>query len=562
MLSSLTIKDFAIIDRVTLELGPGLTVITGETGAGKSILIEALNLVLGGRASVEVIRTGADAATVEALFDLAEAPEVQARLTAAGLETAAQLVVRRVLSRSGRHRVFLNDSLVTLATLADVVGTLVDISGQHEHYSLLRPDFHLDLLDRMGGLGPMRQTVAAAHEVLAAIDAELEALREAAQKRGEREGYLLFQHQELEAARLDAPDEEDTLEQERRLLRNAEKLRSTARMAEEALYAGDGAATEGLGRAARAIRELAALDPTLEPVANELETAAALAEDSARTLAAYARRVHADPQRLEEIEERLALFAKLRRKHGATLTEIIARREAIAGELARLRGAEEVATELEAAREKAATKLAAAARALTDARRKAAGVLCKAIQIELADLGMGRAVLEMRLEPLAGGAGVKADGLHISARGAEKGEFLMSANPGEAPGALSRIASGGELSRFMLAVKQVIAARDPVETYIFDEVDAGVGGPTAEAIGRKLAAVSASRQALCITHLPQIAAFGRTHLHVEKQVEDGRTVSQVRLLEGEERVHEIARMLGGTKMGEATLKLAREMLAG
>lgn len=562
MLSSLTIKDFAIIDRVTLELGPGLTVITGETGAGKSILIDALNLVLGGRASTEVIRTGADAATVEALFDLADSPEVQARLTAAGLEAAEQLVVRRVLSRSGRHRVYLNDSLVTLSTLGEVAGSLVDISGQHEHYSLLKPDFHLELLDRMGQLGPQRQAVAGAYEVLSGIDAELEKLREAALKRGEREGYLQFQYQELEAAKLTDPDEEDTLEQERRLLRNAEKLRQTASQAEDALYAGEGAATEGLSRAARAIRELAALDPSLEPVATDLETAAALAEDSARTLSAYARRVHADPDRLESIEERLAEFARLRRKHGATLAEVIARRDAIAAELSMLRNAEETATELQAARERAATKLAAAARALSDARRKAAGVLCKAIQAELADLGMGRAVLDVRLEPLTGGAGLKAEALHVSARGAERVEFLMSANPGEAPGPLSRIASGGELSRFMLAVKRVIAARDPVGTYIFDEVDSGVGGPTAEAIGRKLAAVSESRQALCITHLPQIAAFGQAHLHVEKHVEDGRTVSHVRALEGEARVHEIARMLGGTKLGEATLELAREMLAG
>jgi len=566
MLSSLTIKDFAIIDRVTLELGPGLTVITGETGAGKSILIDALNLVLGGRASTEVIRTGADSATVEALFDLdaATSQELRTRLSAAGVddaETAAQLVVRRVVSRSGRHRVYLNDALVTLSTLAEVASGLVDISGQHEHYSLLRPEFHLELLDRMGVLAGERGAVAVAHGVVADLDDRLARLREAAQKRGEREGYLSFQLQELTAANLKDPAEEDVLEQERIVLRNAEKLRGTARQAENALYAGDGAATEGLARAARAIRDLAAIDASLGPVADDLETASALAEDSARALSAYARRVHADPERLEQIEERLALFGKLRRKHGATLTEIIARREAIAAELALFSGAEESAAQLEAAREKAAAALAQAARTLTEARRKAAVSLCRAISAELADLGMGRAVLEVRLTPLGAGAGVRADALNVSARGAEKVEFLMSANPGEAPGALSRIASGGELSRFMLAVKRVIAARDPVGTYVFDEVDSGVGGPTAEAIGRKLGEVSAERQALCITHLPQIAAFGRTHLHVEKHVEDGRTVSKVRLLEGDERVQEIARMLGGTKVGEATLRLAREMLA-
>ena len=562
MLLNLTIKDFAIIDRTSIELGPGLTVITGETGAGKSILINALNLVLGGRASTEVVRAGADAATVEALFDLTDAPDVRAHLTEAGLDAGEQLLVRRVVSRSGRHRIFLNDAQVTAATLAEVTSGLVDISGQHEHYSLLRPDFHLELLDRMGGLSAERQGVATAHRALRELDDRLVALREAAQRRGEHEAYLQFQLQELVAAALKDPDEEQTLELECKRLRNAERLRTQARQAEDDLYAGDGAATEHLARAARAIRELAEFDAALAPVANDLETAAALAEDAARTLSAYARRVHADPERLETVEERLALFSKLRRKHGATLAEIMARRDQISGELATLRTAEETAAELEQERESLAKTLAHTARMLSEARRKAAAELCKAITAELADLGMGRTTLRVLQEPLTSGGGLRADGLVVSARGCEKVEIQISANPGEAPGSLSRIASGGELSRFMLAVKRVIATRDPVGTYVFDEVDAGVGGPTAEAIGRKLREVSASRQALCITHLPQIAAFGAAHLHVSKRIEGERTVSQVEPLEGEARVEELARMLGGTRIGEATYKLAREMLAG
>jgi len=561
MLSSLTIRDFAIIDRVTLELGPGLTVITGETGAGKSILISALNLVLGGRATTDVIRAGADAATVEAVFDPGDAPELAARLAEAGVTLDGPLIVRRVLARNGRHRVYLNDTAVTLGTLAQVAGGLVDISGQHEHYSLLRTEFHLDLLDRMAGLGGLRAEVAAAYEVQAEVEAALTALLEAQRQKGERLEVLRFQRQELAAAELKDPLEDDALENERKLLRNAEKLRTTSKHAEAALYADDGAAVERLGRAARSIRELAEVDPTLAPVAQDLDTAAALAEEAARTLGAYARRVHADPERLESVEARLALLSKLRRKYGATLAEVIARRDALEAELSTLENADEAIAQLEKARERAATATAKVARKLTKARREAGEKLSGAIQGELADLGMGRAVIQVRVEPLGRGAGLEADDLHVTARGADKVEILLSANPGEPPQSLAKIASGGELSRFMLAVKRVIADRDSVGTYIFDEVDTGVGGPTAEAIGRKLRSVSAQRQALCITHLPQIAAMGDAHLRVEKRIEGDRTFSQVVTLEDDARTEELARMVGGATVTETTRALARELLS-
>ena len=561
MLSSLTIRDFAIIDRVTLELGPGLTVITGETGAGKSILISALNLVLGGRATTDVIRAGAEAATVEAVFDPGEAPELAARLADAGVALDGPLIVRRVLARNGRHRVYLNDTAVTLGTLAQVAGGLVDISGQHEHYSLLRIEFHLDLLDRMAGLGGLRAEVAAAYEAQAEVEAALTALLEAQRQKGERLEVLRFQRQELTAAELKDPLEDDALEGERKLLRNAEKLRTMSKHAESALYADDGAAVERLGRAARSIRELAEVDPTLAPVAQDLDTAAALAEEAARTLGAYARRVHADPERLEAVEARLALLSKLRRKYGATLAEVIARRDALEAELSTLENADEAIAQLEKARARAATATAKVARKLTKARREAGDKLSGAIQGELADLGMGRAVIQVRVEPLGRGAGLEADDLHVTARGADKVEILLSANPGEPPQSLAKIASGGELSRFMLAVKRVIADRDSVGTYIFDEVDTGVGGPTAEAIGRKLRSVSAQRQALCITHLPQIAAMGDAHLRVEKRIEGDRTFSQVVTLEDDARTEELARMVGGATVTETTRALARELLS-
>ena len=561
MLSSLTIRDFAIIDRVTLELGPGLTVITGETGAGKSILISALNLVLGGRATTDVIRAGAEAATVEAVFDPGEAPELTARLADAGVALDGPLIVRRVLARNGRHRVYLNDTAVTLGTLAQVAGGLVDISGQHEHYSLLRTEFHLDLLDRMAGLGGLRAEVAAAYEAQAEVEAALTALLEAQRQKGERLEVLRFQRQELTTAELKDPLEDDALEGERKLLRNAEKLRTMSKHAESALYADDGAAVERLGRAARSIRELAEVDPTLAPVAQDLDTAAALAEEAARTLGAYARRVQADPERLEAVEARLALLSKLRRKYGATLAEVIARRDTLEAELSTLENADEAIAQLEKARARAATATAKVARKLTKARREAGEKLSGAIQGELADLGMGRAVIQVRVEPLGRGAGLEADDLHVTAQGADKVEILLSANPGEPPQSLAKIASGGELSRFMLAVKRVIADRDSVGTYIFDEVDTGVGGPTAEAIGRKLRSVSAQRQALCITHLPQIAAMGDAHLRVEKRIEGDRTFSQVVTLEDDARTEELARMVGGATVTETTRALARELLS-
>jgi DNA repair protein RecN (Recombination protein N) len=556
MLQALSIRDFAIIDRVDLELGPGLTVITGETGAGKSILINALKLVLGGRASTDVVRTGADAAEVEALFDLVDAPDVRARLPELGLEDADELIVRRVLATSGRHRVYVNGVMATVQMLAQLTAGLVDISGQHEHYSLLRADVHVDLLDRVAGI--QREAVVAAYQHLADVDARLDEVRAGQRSRAEREDFLRFQLQELDGAELDDPNEEDALGQERHLLRNTEKVREAAEGAVALLDTDEGAAVERLSKALRYAETLADFDPSLKSIVDDLTQAQALAEDAGRALGRYARHVEADPARLEEVETRLALFARLRRKYGATLAEVIARRDAVRAELAELGGLDDSLEQLEKARGEAGAALVAAAAKLTKARREGARRFTDAVCGELRDLGMGGATLEVRFEPLT--AGLRVGDAFYGARGAEKVEFLLSANPGEVPQPLQRIASGGELSRFMLAVKRVIAERDPVATYVFDEVDTGVGGPTAEAIGRKLEAVSVKRQAVCITHLPQIAAFGQRHLHVHKRVDGDRTRSEVRALSADDRVEELARMLGGARITEAMRANARELL--
>ncbi len=557
MLAALSIRDFAIIDRVELDFGPGLTVITGETGAGKSILIDALNLVLGGRARAEVIRAGCDFAEVEALFELGQGP-ARERLIDAGIEAGEQLVVRRRIARSGRHRVYLNGTLATVQMLGTVARGLVDISGQHEHYSLLRPDFHLQLIDRIGGLGALREQVQAAHRAVSTLDARVAELRARERDRAQREDFLRYQLQELEEARLEDPAEEEALEQERRRLRNVERLRGSAREAEQALYGAKGAAVERLARAAAAVERLAELEPSLQEWVAELNSAHAIAEEAARTLGDYARNLSAEPHRLAEIEDRLGLFSRLRRKHGASLAEVIERMQAMQAEVEELAGAEGALEALGEERVAAGAALLGLADKLSAARRACGEELAGQVCAELKDLGMGGARLEVAVDPVA--SGVEVEGRRFGPRGGDRVELRLSANPGEPPQPLNRIASGGELSRFMLAVKRIIAEGDPVPTYIFDEVDAGVGGPTAEAIGLKLKQVSASRQAVCITHLPQIAALAGHHLHVSKRVVEDRTVSEVERLSAPRRVEELARMLGGARVTKKTRAHAEEML--
>ncbi len=558
MLLALTIRDFAIIDALELELGAGLTVITGETGAGKSILINALGLVLGGRARTEIVRTGRDSASVEALFDLRQSPIVKSRLVDAGLEAGDELVVRRVVAVNGRHRVYLNGALATVNMLGQITRDLVDISGQHAHYSLLRSETHLELLDRIGVLGAQREKVAAQHQEVAALDARIEEVRRRNHDRVERGEFLRFQLQTLQEAELDDPEEEDTLDREAARLDNAERLRSAASTIESVLYDQSGAAAESIGIALSELQTLVALEPGLGQTLEDLQSALAIVEDTARTAGDYGRQLSSDPNRLEEIQQRLGLFANLRRKFGTSLAEVIEHQRSLEAELAALDGADSDQESLLATREAAAERLRVEADVLTAARRAASGDFVEAVTGELSDLSMSGAKLTVDLRPLSGG--VEVPGGFVGPRGADRLELLFSANPGEAPQALNRIASGGELSRFMLAVKRVIAARDPVSTYIFDEVDSGVGGPTAEAIGRKLQQVGADRQAICITHLAQIAAMGRHHFRVEKTVENDRTCSTINALDEDGRVAELARMMGGATITDATRAHAQELL--
>ena len=560
MLTCLRVRHLAIIDQLEVELGPGLNVITGETGAGKSILIDALGLVLGERGRPELVRTGAKQAEVEASFDIASDPELALRLEASGIEAEGELIVRRVITSGGRSRAYANGALVTLGQLAEIAGGLVDISSQHEHHTLVDPASHLGYLDAFGKLEPLRQRVTEAHRALREADEALRGAREAIAERDERQDFLRFQVREIEE--LDPkPGEKEALEEERERLRHAEHLAKAAGGAEDALYAQDGALCEGLGRIATEVRGAARFDPKLLPMADALDTATAQVEEVARELGRYARGVTVDPERLAEVEERAHRLQKLLRKYGGDVEAILAHRAAVAGELESLAAAEERIEELESARGAALACAAKAARDLSAARRKIAADLGERISAELGSLGMGGARVVVDVAPLAEREGeLIVDGARLSETGIDHVELLIAPNKGEEVRPLRKIASGGELSRAMLAIKRVLAGVGRAGLYVFDEVDSGVGGAVAEVIGRKLVDVAAHHQVICITHLAQIAVYAERHYRVSKTVDGERTKSDIQALDKTERLEEIARMVGGLKITERTRATAAEML--
>jgi len=572
MLTCLRVRDFAIIDRLEVELGAGLNVVTGETGAGKSILVDALSLVLGARARPEVVRTGAESAEVEALFDLEGSPEIIARLEAAGIASAAEtdgelgeLVVRRVVQANGRTRAYVNGRLATASQLAEIAAGLADLSSQHEHHSLVDPATHLLYLDAFAQLEGERAQIAKAYEAYRDAQLALSGAAGAERGREEREDLLAFQIREI-AELAPEPGEKDTLRAEREVLRHAERLARTAGGAEDALYGADGAVSELLARVAHDIADLGHLDAKLVPLAEGLADARARIEDIAQELGRYARGVSGDPERLVEVDERLDRLARLERKYGGTVEAVLAHAERAREELDVLQHHEAHIAALEAARDAAQHEARVVARRLSERRREAAVALGRAITEELSSVGMGGGQVLIAVTPLEARSGgdarleLELDGARLSPTGVDRAELLIAPNRGEEPRPLRRIASGGELSRALLAIKRVLAGLRPAGLYVFDEVDAGVGGAVAEVIGRKLKDVARHHQVLCITHLPQIAVYADTHFRVSKEVIDERTRSAVTRLDASERREEIARMLGGLKITAKTRAAAAEML--
>jgi DNA repair protein RecN (Recombination protein N) len=547
MLELLRVRAFAIIEELEVHFAPGFNVLTGETGAGKSILVDALHLLLGGRAQADAVRTGAEEAEVQALIRPRDPAALDERLQSLGLPSAGQeLVLRRTVQREGRSRAWVNGALATAAQLQSATRGLLDISGQHEHVGLLDAALHLDLLDAHAQLGDLRKSFADSFAALAEAERSRAQLDSDESQRAQRADWLKFQLDELVKAD-PSPGEDEKLGGERRVLASAEKLRGFAEECVEIL------GEANAGKAAKRAEEMAAIDPSLTAVAKAVRSAAAELDEAHRELSRYAQRAGGDPQRLSEIDERLELLRRLARKHGGTLEAALQKKEQMQKELDALSHHDEALARRTAEVQRLASQARALAEQLSKKRHAAATGFGKAVAEQLADLGM-RSELSVRFTPATDGA---IEG--IGPRGLETAELLLSPNPGEELRPLARIASGGELSRVLLAVKRVLAESDPVDAYLFDEVDAGIGGATADAVGRALSAVAKRRQVICITHLPQIAVFAQRHLTVEKEVIKGRTHSKVAPVDGEDRVRELARLLSG-KTTEVALEHARELL--
>jgi DNA repair protein RecN (Recombination protein N) len=552
MLRELRLKNFAVVESVTVAFTSGLNVLTGETGAGKSILVDAIVLVRGARAQSDVIRADAETATVEAVFAVDGAAAARAVLDEAGLtpDDNGEIVVRRELARSGRHRAFVNDSPVTVGLLERLGDVLVEVHGQHEHQRLLEPARQLELLDRFADAEDACARVGALHAKHRAARDEAEATRAAARDRAQRQDLLRFQVGELNAARLQI-GETEALRAELRRLQHAERF--TAGLAEAAALLDDApqSASERLARAARIVQELGRLDPGIAAPGEPLEAARLQLEEALAAIRRLRDGIVAEPGRLDAIHERLDALSRLERKYGDGEEAMLRFRDEAAQALERIERHDEVVAEQERTLAQLEAELATAAAALSERRRAAADRLAGLVERALRGLGMERAVFEVALEPAP----------EVGPRGADRVELRLSTNPGEEVRALARVASGGELSRTMLALISVLARADRVPTLIFDEVDAGIGGRVASVVGQTLAAAAGhGRQVLCVTHLAPIAALAQHHLRVSKSVRGGRTKAAVTAVGAAERVEEIARMLGGASVTAAAREHARDLL--
>jgi DNA repair protein RecN (Recombination protein N) len=560
MLTTIRIENFALVEKLQIEFGKGLTIISGETGAGKSILMKAIGVVLGGRGRSEFVRADTDRATVEAHFELDRDSDVLKKLVDCGLQSGDELVIRRQITRAGRSTSYINGALVTAQMLTHLTAELVDISGQHAHYSLLRTDQHLSLLDRICQLESLSKGVEAGYAELAAVSARIDDLIQRRRDRSDREAFLQFQLTELREADLNDDEEEQSLEFEASRLRNLERIVDLTHTIASTLYTQSKSATDLVSRALKSLEELAEIDPQMSPVAQDISTCVVLIEESYRSISQYSDRLEGEPARLNEIEERLNQLGKLRKKYGITLADVISRRDELEAELTGLSSTEDQLAKELIVRDEKAKSLLHLAEQLSAARKAGGSRFVQSVEGELKDLGMSGARLELQFAEQT--SGLLCGHRHIGPKGLEQVELLMCTNEGERLAPLSKIASGGELSRIMLSVKRVMAQQDPVDVYVFDEVDAGVGGKTAEMIGQKLAKVAQFRQAICVTHLAQIAALGQHHYVVEKENCDGRTYSTVKQLSGEDRISEVARMLGGRTDSSSARTHALELIDG
>jgi DNA repair protein RecN (Recombination protein N) len=522
-------------------------------------------MILGDKASDDLIRTSAKEGMVEALFDTAGNEELGEKLRERGFEGRASMVMKRVISRGGKSRAFINGSLATLPLLSAIGEEFLNIYGQHEHQSLQRRERHIDILDEFGGLMEVRLVYQDRFRRLMQIKKELGELK-AHEERISRERELMtFQLGEIESAKLQ-PGEDQSLKEERGVLTNAEKLLEHSQGAEHILYSGESSVVEKLNEVLERVRELVRIDPSVSPSVQSLESAVYQVEDVALSLRSYGQKVDVNPERLEEVEARLDEINRLKRKYGPTMNDIFAFKKKVEGELMGMATSKDRAGELESEEMKLEEEILSLAKGLTEKRSTIARRLEGEVEKELADLGMGKTRFQVLIEGIDKGVAKEVHGdlrvgeFHLNAKGMDEVEFLISPNIGEALKPLSKIASGGELSRIMLAMKTILAEMGAGQTLIFDEVDAGIGGATAEVVGKRLRALSRRHQVLCVTHLPQIACFADTHHFVSKETKGGRTITRVQRLEGDGIADEIARMLGGVRITSRTRAHAREMI--
>ena len=563
MLQELAIRNFAIIDDLQIRFRNGLTILSGETGAGKSIIIQAVNLLLGSRASVGMIRTGAESAELEAVFRIGKNSPVAAAMSSQGYTPDDDLLIRRVISRNNRHRTYINGSLATVNVLNAIVENLASISGQHAHQILLKNERHLEILDQYGGLNSLRSKVNDLYSTIQPMIAELNRLIAIRDGRSEHIRLLAFQRDEILKSGI-TPGEDEQLEIEKQRLKHAEALHQAIYSSIEALYGMEGAAIERLADAEQCLEKARRIDPQLDNSAKKIAETALSVEDLTETLRSYVSTVKVDEAQLEMVEERLDTLIKLKHKYGGTLAAVVDHLETTEKELAKVENISENISALEIKINKQHHHLAESCRALSKKRALVARRLAREVESQLVSLRMDntRFKVELLTQPATPETPsyLTVDGNLATENGIDQAMFMVAPNVGEVLKPLNEIASGGELSRVVLALKVILAENDSVGTVVFDEVDAGIGGGTAEVVGRKLADLAKSHQVVCITHLPQIARFGNHHFRIDKEVTGGRTVTVIEPINREQRVREIARMLGGEKITRKTIAHAREML--
>ena len=554
MLNELSIKNFAIIDELHVCFGEGLNVISGETGAGKSIIIGAVSLLLGDRATSDMIRTQADSASVEAIFDIAGNKPLQDKIAAMGFSTGDELLVRRVISHAGKNKAFINGQMATLVNLTAVSELLINICGQHEHQVILNAENHIDILDEFGGCLPVRAQYTEIYNQYQQIRTQIEKLKDLSQSREEKADLFKFQLKEIQDIN-PQPAEDTALADEKKVLVNFQKLSGWATNAYDLLYGEKDSIMVKLKEVQNQVKEIKKIDSNLQISDVDMESSFITLQETVLQLRDYSKNLFFDSERLAAIDERLELLNRLKRKHGGSLESVFRRKREIEEYLKTVFSVDEELEKLTKEEEKVQQNLRQNALKLSQIRGQAAKKLQNAVDKEIHALNMPHAFFSVNFKKDADDAAE-----FFGPKGSDEVEFYLTANKGEESRPLNKIASGGELSRIILALKNVLSRTGSVSSIIFDEVDNGIGGAVAEIVGRKLKEVSANHQIVCITHLPQIACFGDKHMYVSKKVVKDRTVTSLEELDSEQKIEEISRMLGGVNVTQKTREHAKEML--